>query len=122
MNPGKFAYRIEQARDLQQSVDEPNFFIAPSLAMLAADPENLKETPEILKGLKYSILFIGAPEKDIYGKLWNLNMPLHKYGHYEYMRSILQEAKDKTLLLDGLYDDRDEEYLDIKKMEELIAM
>ena len=63
MIPGKFAYRIRT--DLLQSVDEPNFFIAPSLPMLAADPENLKENLEILKGVKYSILFIGAPEKDI---------------------------------------------------------
>ena len=120
--PGKYSDRPEQAKDLQLSVDEPNFYIAPSLAMLTADPENLKANLEIFKELKYSILFIGAPEKDIYGKLWNLNMPLHKYGHYEDIRSILQEAKDKTLLLDGLYDDEDEEYLDIKKMEELIAM
>ena len=48
--------------------------------MLAGDPDNLKKNIEILKDLKYSILFIGAPEKDFYGKLWNLNMPLYKYG------------------------------------------
>jgi hypothetical protein len=32
----------------------------------------------------------------------------------------LQIAKDKTLLLDGLYDDKDEEYLDITNLEELL--
>ena len=43
--PANIAYRTEQARDLQLSVDEPNFYIAPSLAMLAGDPENLNEEP-----------------------------------------------------------------------------
>jgi len=120
--PGKFSSGIEQARNLQSSVDEPNFFVAPSLGMLAGDPDNLKLNIQILKDLKYSILFIGAPEKDINGKLWNLNLPLFKYKHNEDVRSVLQLAKDKTLVLDGLYNDKDEEYLEIKNLEELIAM
>jgi hypothetical protein len=120
--PGKFSSGIEQARDLQSSVDEPNFYVAPSIAMLAGDSENLKKNIEILKDLKYSILFIGAPEKDISGKLWNLNMPLYKYRQNEDFRSVLQLAKEKTLLLDGLFSDKDEEYLEIKNLEELITM
>jgi len=120
--PGKFASKIEQARNFQSSVDEPNFFLAPSLAMLAGDPDNLKKNIEILKDLKYSIFFIGAPEKDFNDKLWNLNLPLFKYKHNENVRSVLQLAKDKTLVLDGLYNDKDEEYLEIKNLEDLITM
>jgi hypothetical protein len=119
MVPGKFAYGIEKARDLQLAVGESNFYIAPSLAMLAGDMDNLNKNLGILKELKYSILFIGAPEKDIFGKLWNMNLPLYKYGKNEELRSVLQGAKDKTLLLDGLYDNKDEEYLDIKNLNEL---
>jgi hypothetical protein len=119
--PGKYYISPVHAKDFLQSVDQPNFYLAPSLAMLAADPGNLKENFEIFKELKYSILFIGAPEKDIYGKLWNLNLPLYKYGHNEDLKSVLHASKDKILLLDGIYVDKDEEYLDNKNLEELIT-
>jgi hypothetical protein len=118
--PGKFASQPEQAKNLQLLVDEANFYIAPSLAMLAGDPENLKKNIEILNDLKYSILFIAAPEKDMNGKLWNTSFPLFKYKQYDDIKPVLQMAKDKILLLDGIYNDKDEEYLEIKNLEELL--
>ena len=119
--PGKYSGSLEQAGDFQHSVDEPNFFIAPSLAMLSGDTDNLNKNIGMLKDLKYSILFVSAPEKDIYGKLWNINLPLFKYNQMGDARTILRMAKDKMLLLDGLYVDKDEEYLDIKNLEEIIS-
>jgi hypothetical protein len=121
MVTGKYSSNPEQAMELQLSVNEPNFYIAPSLAMLSGDTENLNKHIGIMKDLKYSILFVSAPEKDIYGKLWNINLPLYKYDQMEDAGSILRKAKDKILLLDGLYVDKDEEYLDIKNLEELIT-
>ncbi len=121
MVTGKSSGNPEQAMDLQLSVDEPNFYIAPSLAMLSGDTDNLNKSIGIMKDLKYSILFVSAPEKDIYGKLWNINLPLYKYDQMEDAGSILRKVKDKILLLDGLYVDNDEEYLDIKNLEELIT-
>jgi hypothetical protein len=118
--PGKFAGMPGQAKDLQLSVDEPNFYIAPSLAMLAGDAENLKRNIEILNDLKYSILFIAAPEKDMIGKLWNTNLPLFKNRQNDDIKTVLRMAKDKILLLDGIYNDKDEEYLEIKNLEDLL--
>jgi hypothetical protein len=118
--PAKFAGQTWQAKDLQLSVDEPNFYIAPSLAMLAGDAKNLNKNIEILKDLKYSILFIAAPEKDMSGKLWNTSLPLFKYRQYEDIKPVLRVAKDKILLLDGIYMDKDEEYLEIKNLEQLL--
>jgi len=118
--PGKFAVLPAQAKDLQLSVDEPNFYIAPSLAMIAGDEENLKKNIEILQDLKYSVLFIAAPEKDMNGKLWNSNLPLFKYRQTDDIKPVLRMAKDKVFLLDGIYSDKDEEYLEIKNLEDLL--
>jgi hypothetical protein len=118
--PGKFAGLPVQAKDLQLSVDEPNFYIAPSLAMLAGDTETLKKSIESLNELKYSILFIAAPEKDISAKLWNTRLPLFKSKPEVEIKQLLQMARDKILVLDGIYNDKDEEYLEIKNLEELL--
>ena len=120
--PGKFAGLPGQAKDLQLLVDEPNFYVAPALAMLAGDADNLKKNIEILNELKYSILFIAAPEKDMSGKLWNTSLPLFRYRHDDDIKSVLRTAKDKILLLDGIYKDKDEEYLEIKNLEEMMLM
>ena len=120
--PARYYTQLEEALNLQQAVNESNFYIAPSLSVIAGDAENNKNNTDLLKRIRYSILFISAPENDNWGKLWNLNLPLYKYRYTEEVRSILNLAKDKTLLMDGIYDNKNEEYLDIKNLEEILNM
>ncbi len=110
----------EQADKLAKSVDESNFFVAPSLALLVNDLRNLNKNIDAIKKLKYSIFFISVPEKDMYGKLWNLNLPLYKYEHKEEVKNILHLVADKDLLLDAIYQDKEEEYLDISYLNKLL--
>ena len=110
-----------QAKELELSVDEPNFYVAPSLALIANDPANFDKNMETIKSLKYSFLFVSAPEKDIFGKLWNINLPLYKYEKSGDITSLLQLAKDKTLLLDGFYQSKDDEFLEVKNTEGLLV-
>ncbi len=121
LSPDKFAYKLEQAATLQSLVNETNFFIAPSLTQLAGVPEDLNGKPGTIKGLRYSLLFISAPEKDMFGKLWNLNLPLYKAGIKDDISSVLRMAGDKILMLDGIYNNMDEEYLDIINLESVAA-
>ncbi len=109
----------EQAKSLAESVGEPNFFIAPSLALLVNDLEDSAKNTDLLKDLKYSMLFISAPEKDRYGKLWNLNLPLFKYEAKEDLKKIIHTATGKTLILDAIYADKEDEYLDMSYLNSL---
>lgn len=120
LTTGKSPNLPDQAIDLAKRIDEPNFYIAPSLAFIMNEPDNLVKNIDLIKSLKYSIIFIGAPEKDPYGVLWNLNLPLYKYGHKEVVSSISNLIEGKTCLFDAIYQNKEEEYLEARYLDELL--
>jgi len=113
MASGRDTDNLGHISAIVKSVNEPNLFVSPSTALLLAKPEKLGENIELLKNLKFRILLVGAPEKDIYGTLWNTNKPICDFQDKQALKQLLSANPECALLLDGLYSSSDEEYKDI---------
>ena len=113
MASGRDTDNLGHISAIVKSVNEPNLFVSPSTALLLAKPEKLGENIELLKNLKFRILLVGAPEKDIYGTLWNTNKPICDFQDKQALKQLISANPECALLLDGLYSSSDEEYKDI---------
>jgi hypothetical protein len=67
--------------------------------------------------MKLRNFFVSSPEKDIYGTLWNINKPVSDFSDKQALIRLLSAIPECTLILDGIYCNQDEEYLDIKIIE-----
>ena len=65
-------------------------------------------------------ILISAPQKDIYGQLWNTNAPIYKSDKALVVRKILAAFPQANYIMDGLYTSQDEEYMDGKAMDEFV--
>ena len=102
---------------LINSVNEPNLFISPSTAFLLGKPDEFEKNLSLLKKLKYRILLVSAPEKDIFGTLWNTNKPINNYPDKKALKQLLSANPEISQILDGSYCGPDEEYIDINTIE-----
>ncbi|MFA7491617.1 MAG: TIM barrel protein, partial [Mariniphaga sp.] len=116
ITPGSSPYSVKQSQEFVEKINEPNFYVAPSTALILYNQADYKIAPESLKNMKMRILLVSAPETDPYGKLWNVNMPIHNFPNKQAIKQVLGTISDCVLLLDGIYDDKNEEYLDIKSI------
>ncbi|MDP2337009.1 MAG: hypothetical protein Q8N05_11295 [Bacteroidota bacterium] len=114
-NPGN----LEQISALIKSVNEPNLYVAPVTALILGNPDEFNKNLALLKNLKFRILLVGAPEKDNYGTLWNYNKPINDFPDKQVLKQLLLSNPESTLVLDGLFKGSDEEYKDIKTIENL---
>jgi hypothetical protein len=112
-NPGN----LEQMSTLVSSVNEPNLYVSPAAALLLGNPDELNKNITLLKKMKLRNLFVSSPEKDIYGTLWNINKPISDFSDKQALNRLLSTSLEGALILDGIYCDQDEEYLDIKIIE-----
>ena len=119
ITPGSSPFSVKQSQEFVEKINEPNFYVAPSTAMILYNQADYKIAPESLKNMKMRILLVSAPETDPYGKLWNMNMPIHNFSNKQAIKQVLGSISDCVLLLDGIYDDKNEEYLDIKSIRNL---
>ena len=119
MTSGRNAATLEQISRLVESVNEPNLFVSPSSALILSNQDELERSVTLLKNMKVRLLFVSAPEKDIYGTLWNVNMPVAGFTDKQSLKELLYSKPGSMLILDGIYDCPDEEYQDIKVIEDL---
>ena len=112
-NPGN----LEQMSTLVSSVNEPNLYVSPAAALLLGNPDELDKNISLLKKMKLRNFFVSSPEKDIYGTLWNINKPVSDFSDKQALIRLLSAIPECTLILDGIYCNQDEEYLDIKIIE-----
>ncbi len=95
------------AKKLAEEIDEPNFWIAPSLGLLLA-----RDKEGTFEGLKHRIVLVSGYERDKQGRLWNLHQPLARFAELDAARKIVQAERGSLLILDACYSDQDEEYAD----------
>ncbi len=62
---------------------------------------------------------VSAPEYDISGHLLNINAPISGRNNINDIVRIILSIPQATIVLDGIYDNRDMEYLDICILNEL---
>ncbi len=108
---------IDKLTGLVDAVNEPNLYFAPSTGMILYHRENFAKVVKSLKDKKFRICFISAPEVNNYGKVWNVNCPVYRYSNQKVMKELLDSVSESTMILDGIYPDKDQEYLDIKIIE-----
>ena len=116
-NPGS----LEQVAAIVQEVNESNLFIAPVASLLLDNSEKIMKNIELLKNLKFRIFLVSAPEKDLFGTLWNINKPIVDFPDKQRLKELLQINPQSAIILDGLFNSKDEEYRDIKTIEEMGA-
>jgi hypothetical protein len=116
---GKNSNNLEQVSALVKFVNEPNFYLAPVTALILNDPEKFEKNIAILKNLKFRIFLVGAPEEDIFGTQWNNTKPIINFPDQPALKKLLLSFPERTLVLEGIYDGPDEEYMDIRTIENL---
>ena len=95
-----------------ESLNEKNLFVAPSLALLEKDEANAGKNSTLLHHPKCSMLLLSSVEKDLQGSSWNFSMPVFQSNYKDLDSKFLNENRDKILILDAVYSNQDEEYLD----------
>ena len=116
---GRNSIKLEQASALVQSVNEPNLYIAPATAFILNNPDEFEKNLALLKNLKFRIFLVGAPEKDIFGTHWNHTKPITDFPDQQAIKKLLMSNSESAMVLDALYHGPDEEYMDIKTIENL---
>jgi hypothetical protein len=111
---------LEKAVEFVGKVGAPNLDLAPSTAFLLAKRVDLEEATALLKG-KVGLWLVNTPRIDIAGRVWNANAPVWGYQDTQSLAKILAIAPDAPLLLDAVYKNHDEEYLDAKALQEMLG-
>ena len=117
--PGRSPGNLEQISSFVNQVNEPNLYVAPVSSLLLENPDKFGKNLELLKNIKYRILSVAAPGKDIYGTLWNTNNPISSFPDKMALKKLLQANPKCVLVLDGIFNTWDEEYQEIKTVENL---
>lgn len=119
MNSGMNYDNLDQISALVASVNEPNLYLSPSSALLLSDPERLEKDVSLLRSLKIHIFLVSAPEKDIFGTIWNINKPISNSTDTKALIKLLRSDQECAFVLDGMYNNAGEEYLDIQTLEDI---
>jgi hypothetical protein len=91
-------------------VGAPNLKLAVSTAMLEQKPP----APEVTTRLKdkLGLWLVAASNRDVAGKLWDAHGPIHSAPNAEALARLLALSPGTPSVLDALYANQDEEYLD----------
>jgi hypothetical protein len=91
-------------------IGAPNLKLAVSTAMLDQKPP-AAEAAARLKD-KLGLWLVAASQKDVAGKTWDAHAPIHSARSLEALARLLALPPGTPSVLDALYADQDEEYLD----------
>ena len=107
--PEKSLWNLEEAEKIRTQIAEPNLRLAPNVALLQS------QGVDKLKSLKDEIGFwmVGAPRKDIAGKVWSRNAPVSGYDKIKDLKGIASVLPEVPIVFDAVYSSQDEEYLDV---------
>jgi hypothetical protein len=113
---GKPPWSLTEALDWLDRVTAPNLKLAPSTALLAGHPP----TPEIAVRLKpaLGLWLVAAARRDLSGDLWDAHSPINSQLS-TFDPQLLSLSRSIPLLLDAVYTNQDEEYLDAVALDTL---
>jgi hypothetical protein len=110
---------LRRVADLAGRVGTPNFRLAPSTALLLSGKCDMAEFAEKLKD-KVGMWLVSAPRMDVAERVWDANAPIRECGDRQVLAKILGLAPEAPLVLDAVYKNLDEEYLDAKFLRETL--
>jgi hypothetical protein len=108
---GKPPWSVEEAARLLELVGAPNLRLAPATALLMAKGAKPESLAPVLAA-KTGLWLVSAPRRDLAGQLWDAHGPIHCQADAASARQWLALAPNAPVLLDAVYADQDEEYLD----------
>jgi hypothetical protein len=111
---------LKKAAEFVSRVGVPNLRLAPSTAFLLEEKVDRKEAAALLKG-QVGLWLVNTPQADIAGRVWNANGPIRGYQDSQSLAKILAIAPEAPVVFDALYKNHDEEYLDAKCLQEILA-
>ena len=111
---------VSEALNLVKKIGKTNFSYAPSLALLLNTPEDIEENINLLKKAGIKSILISAPKEDIHHQRWSINEPIHSFEKKELIEKILNNFVGVHYIMDALYCCYDDEYLDVKVMDEIV--
>jgi hypothetical protein len=120
LSVGKPPEDLKKAAEFVGRVGAGNLRLAPSTAFLLAKKVELKEATRLLGG-QVGLWFVNTPQIDIAGQVWNGNGLIGGYQDGRSLAKILAIAPEAPLVFDVLYKSHDEEYLDAKSLQEILA-
>jgi hypothetical protein len=111
---------LKKAVEFVRRVGASNLRLAPSTAFLLAKKVDLEEATRLLGG-QVGLWLVDTPQMDIAGQVWNGNGPIRGYQDSQSLAKILAIAPEAPLVFDVLYKNHDEEYLDAKSLQQILA-
>ena len=111
---------LKKAVEFVGRVGATNLRLAPSTAFLLAKKVDLREATRLLGG-QVGLWLVDTPQIDIAGQVWNGNGPIRGYQDSQSLAKILAIAPAAPLVFDVLYKNHDEEYLDAKSLQQILA-
>ncbi|MBI4328046.1 MAG: hypothetical protein HY674_22675 [Chloroflexi bacterium] len=114
---GKPPWSLDEANRLLDKIGAKNLRLAASTALLAtAGPSD--DVAKMLKD-KLGLWLVAAPRFDLPGKLWDAHAPVLRASDTASIAQWLALAPDAPMILDAVYANQDEEYLDAVALERL---
>jgi len=111
---------LKKAAEFVRRVGASNLRLAPSTAFLLAKKVDLEEATRLLGG-QVGLWLVDTPQIDIAGQVWNGNGSIRGYQDSQSLAKILAIAPEAPLVFDVLYKNHDEEYLDAKSLQQILA-
>ena len=100
-----------------ERVGAANLDLAPSVAYLLSEQARVSEMNGPLSR-RVGMWLAAAPEKDMWGRLWNVHAPLHAAEPAKAWADIIRQCPDAPVVLEGDYKSHDEEYLDARVLQD----
>jgi len=121
LSVGKPPEDLKKAVEFVGRVGAANLHLAPGTAFLLAKKVELQEATRLLGG-QVGLWLVNTPQIDIAGQVWNGNGPIRGYQDSQSLAKILAIAPEAQLVFDVLYKNHDEEYLDAKSLQQILAL
>ncbi len=118
---GKPPEDLKKAVEFVERVGAPNLRLAPSTTFLLAKKTDLPEATSLLKD-KVGLWLLDSSQSDIVERMWNENGLVRGCRDKKSLAKLLAIAPEAPLVLDVVYKNHDDEYLDVKFLQEMLAM
>jgi hypothetical protein len=121
MAAGKPPRTLREAKALLDRLEMPNLHLSPSTALLLAESDGRAPPTELLKQHIGSWL-VSAVERDIGGKVWNWHAPIAGGEWERPLANILAASPETLVILDAVYKNHDQEYLDAAALDRIMPV
>jgi hypothetical protein len=115
---GKPPWNLKEASALLDRVGASNLRLAASTALLAGTARSDENRRLLNENL--GLWLVAAPRADLAGRLWDTHAPIHGAPELNAIAQWLSQADRRPQVLDAVYADQDEEYLDAKALDRLL--